>query len=400
MSTATQIASHGITAIGLASCLGRGGDTHTAALQAGASGLTPLSALRDWPAMPFDCHVGAVEGLEQQTLPAHVAAYDNRATRLLMAALDEALLEAVESARDRHGAARVAVVLGTSTSGVERLETAYRDRPADAPLPAAYSLRHHNDHQAVTAFLMELFALHGPGYAISTACSSSAKALVDAVQLIEAGVADAVLAGGVDSLCLTSLNGFEALELVSRAPSRPCDANRDGLSIGEGAALLLVERDTPGLARLAGFGETSDGHNMSTPPPDGAGARAAMEAALAAADVAPEALGFVNLHGTATPSNDVAECAAVAAIFGDRVPAFSLKGAVGHTLGAAGALEAALSILALRAGLVPGTVGLETPDPAIRCRVPRKPEPTTARVAMSNAFGFGGNNAALLLEVP
>lgn len=399
MSVETRTETHGITGLGLASCVGRGRVAHLEAMRSGRSGLIPLSSLETWPGMPFDCHVGAVAGLAEIALPAHVAAYDNRATRLLLAAIDEELRGVIEAARARYGPHRVAVVLGTSTSGVERLETAYRSRPAGAPLPPDYSLRHHNDHQAVTAFLQALFGLEGPGYAISTACSSSAKALVDAVELVEAGVADAVIAGGVDSLCLTSLNGFEALELVARTPCRPCDAARDGLSIGEGAALMLLERGVEGAPRLAGFGETSDGHNMSTPPPDGAGARAAMEAALASGAVDAETLAFVNLHGTATPSNDVAECAAVAAVFGDGVPAFSLKGAVGHTLGAAGALEAAMSLVALEAGVMPGSVGLETPDPAIACRLSRAPEQTASRRAMSNAFGFGGNNAALLLEV-
>ncbi|MEM0923288.1 MAG: beta-ketoacyl synthase N-terminal-like domain-containing protein, partial [Pseudomonadota bacterium] len=268
-----------ITALCLASCLGRGRAAHLQALVEGRSGLTPC----DWGDLPFDCHIGRVQGLEEDAFPEAHAAYDNRATRLALAALrQDGFLDALGRWRAAQGAGRIGLVIGTSTSGVERLESAYRARPETEPLPAEYSLRHHNDHHAVTAFLHGFLQISGPGHTVSTACSSSAKALIDAVHLIEAGLCDAVVAGGVDSLCLTSLAGFEALELVSRAPCRPCDVSRDGLSIGEGAAFLLIERASAG-PRLAGYGETSDGTNMSTPPEDGRGAAEAMRQALARA---------------------------------------------------------------------------------------------------------------------
>ena len=249
------------------------------------------------------------------------------------------------------------------------LETVYRQRDGDAPLPDSYRMHHHDDHQAVAGFLQSYLGLRGPSYTISTACSSSAKALVDAVQLIEAGFCDAVLTGGVDSLCLTSLNGFEAMQLISRQPSRPCDANRNGLSIGEAAALMLVERDADTGFRLSGYGESSDGVSMSTPPEDGAGAAQAMRMALDRAGLTADRIGYVNLHGTATRNNDTAECTAVTSVFGPAIPASSLKGAVGHTLGAAGAVEAVMCFIALENGILPGNTGLETLDPDIACDI-------------------------------
>jgi 3-oxoacyl-[acyl-carrier-protein] synthase-1 len=286
-------------------------------------------------------------------------------------------------------------VLGTSTSGIERLERVYRARTGDGPLAADYLMRHHSDHHAVTACLIEHLDIAGPSYTVSTACSSSAKAVVDATQLIRLGLCDAVLAGGVDSLCMTSLYGFEALELVSRRPCRPFDAERDGLSIGEGAGFLLLERDAEG-PHLLGYGETSDAVSMSTPPPDGAGAAAAMRAALASAGVPPERVGFLKLHGTATPANDSAESAAAAAVL-PAAPAASFKGLIGHTLGAAGAVEAVMCLDAMEAGILPGSAGLAAPDPALPGRIQARAVPAEYDVALCNAFGFGGSNCALVL---
>jgi 3-oxoacyl-[acyl-carrier-protein] synthase-1 len=348
----------------------------------------------------ISCFIGRVEGIEADPFPDQLGAYDNRATRLAMAALSaDGFAGRIAGAVTRWGPGRVGIVLGTSTSGVERLEQVYRARAEDAPLAPEYSLRHHSDHHAVTSFLIDHLGLGGPGYTISTACSSSAKAMVDGAQLIRMGICDAVLAGGVDSLCLTSLYGFDALELLSPGPCRPCDAARDGLSIGEGAGFVLLERDGEG-ARLSGYGETSDAVNMSTPPADGAGAAAAMRRALGRAGLAPDRIGFIKLHGTATPTNDSAEAAAVARVFGTSVPATSLKGLIGHTLGAAGVVEAVMCLYAMDAGILPGTVGLDATDPEITVRVQKRTTPGAARHMLSNAFGFGGSNSALILSQP
>lgn len=382
-----------ITGSVAATCVGRGRAAHVAAMQAGRTGLAPC----DFPNVAIPCAIGRVGGIEDATFPPGLCAYDNRATRLALAALGaDGFAGRIEAALGRWGSARVGLVIGTSTSGVERLESVYRAWSGEGPLDPGYSLRHHNDHHAVAAFLAEHLGIAGVAYTISTACSSSAKALIDGAQLIRLGLCDAVLTGGVDSLCMTSLYGFEGLELVSRAPCRPFDAERDGLSIGEGAGFLLIEREGDG-ARLLGYGETSDAVSMSTPPPDGAGAAAAMREALARAGLAPGDVDFIKLHGTATQINDRAEGAAVAAVFPAPPPAASLKGMIGHTLGAAGALEAALCLDAMAAGIVPGTPGLQTPDPAIAITARDHATPGRIERALCNAFGFGGSNCTLLL---
>ena len=351
----------------------------------------------DLPGIEIPCFVGAVEGVLDTPFPSAFGAWDNRASRLAVMTLEtDGVGDAVRRAISRWGARRVGLVVGTSTSGIEQLEKVYRARLADGRLPAGYSMRHHNDHHAVTSFLIDFLGVEGPSYTISTACSSGAKAAVDAAQLIGLGICDAVLAGGVDSLCMTSLYGFEALELLSRRPCRPLDADRDGLSIGEGAGLLLLERDGAG-PHLLGYGESSDAVSMSTPPPDGAGAVAAMLAALESAGVAPERIGFLKLHGTATRANDSAEMAAVDAVFPQPVPAASLKGLIGHTLGAAGAVEAVMCLDALEAGILPGSAGLHVPDPALAGRVLERTVAADCDTVLCNAFGFGGSNCALVL---
>ena len=382
-----------ITASCIATCLGRGRAVHAKAMRYGTSGLMPC----DYPNVPFECYIGRVAGIESDPFPQALAAFDSRANRISMAALGtDGFLEAIDAARRRWGADRMGAVLGTSTSGVETLELEYRAREQNGPLSDAYSLRHQNDHHAVTTFVQEYLGLTGPALTISTACSSSAKALIDAVQLIQAGFCDAVLAGGVDSLCLTSLHGFEALQLVSRQPAQPCDTARTGLSIGEGAAFVLIQRSAEGV-RVHG-GESSDAINMSTPPEDGAGAARAMQLAMQRAGIEPDQIGYVNLHGTATPTNDAAECVAVSNTLGNDVPVSSLKGSVGHTLGAAGAVETVMSLIALQEGIAPGNVGLQDKDPAIACNVLTQAEPIQHAHVMSNAFGFGGNNCALVLS--
>ena len=375
------------------SCIGAGGVAHLDAMRTGRSGLR----LCDYRDVPLPGFIGRVEGVEDTTLPPGLEVYRNRATQLaVMAMAAEDFEGRVRDAIGRWGAGRVGLVMGTSTSGVEHLEELYRARADEEPLPPDYQIRHHNDHHAVTAFLDEWLGFGGPVFTISTACSSSAKAMVDAAQLIQLGLCDAVLAGGVDSLCRTSLHGFDALELLAPAPCQPFDANREGIAIGEGAGFVLLERGGDG-PRLSGYGESSDAINMSTPPPDGAGAALAMHRALDRAGLAPGEIGYVKLHGTGTAANDSAEGTAVATVFGD-VPASSLKGMIGHTLGAAGALEAVICLDAIEADLLPGTTGLNTPDPDIPLAALRQARPGHARHAVANAFGFGGSNCALVLS--
>ncbi len=239
--------------------------------------------------------------------------------------------------------------------------------------------------------------LAGPAFVVSTACSSSAKVFASAARLIALGLIDAAVVGGVDSLCMTTLYGFNSLELLARDICRPWDAQRSGLSLGEGAALALLER---GAARpaawLLGAGESSDAHHMSSPHPEGAGAALAMRAALADAGLASAAVDYLNLHGTGTPNNDAAEDIAVCAVFGPDLACSSTKGFTGHTLGAAGGVEAAISLLALQHGLVPAGLNLQQLDPALHAHYVRQPLQRKLSVVASNSFGFGGTNACLL----
>jgi 3-oxoacyl-[acyl-carrier-protein] synthase-1 len=292
----------------------------------------------------------------------------------------------------------VAVLLGTSTAGLLETELGYRRRGPAGELPDDVRYRDRQNTYSVGAFVTRAFDLHGPSWVVSTACSSSAKVYASAARLIAAGLVDAAIVGGVDSLCLTTLYGFNSLELLSSEPCRPWDAQRRGLSIGEGAAFALLERDVDApQGWLLGTGESNDGYHMSTPHPEGAGAIAAMQAALVDAALTPADIGYVNLHGTATPSNDASEDRAVGSVFGTRTPCSSTKGATGHTLGAAGGVEAAICLLALQEGLLPAGLNVQQPDPALTLNYLHRNEHAALRAVLSNSFGFGGTNASLIL---
>jgi 3-oxoacyl-[acyl-carrier-protein] synthase-1 len=296
----------------------------------------------------------------------------------------------------------VGVFIGTSTSGILETELAYRRRdPQTGALPPDFRYEGTHNTYSAAAFVRRFCALEGPAFVVSAACASSAKVFGSAWRLIEAGLIDAAVVGGVDSLCLTTLYGFNSLQLVSRTPCRPFDQERDGISIGEAAAFALLTRAPddldPSAVLLLGLGESSDAYHMSSPHPEGLGARLAMEQALASAGLTTGAIDYLNLHGTATPSNDSAEGRAVADLFGRALPCSSTKGATGHTLGAAGAVEAVLCALALRDGFLPGGVGTLTPDPAIGIHYLLENLAQPPRRILSNSFGFGGSNCSLLL---
>jgi 3-oxoacyl-[acyl-carrier-protein] synthase-1 len=253
---------------------------------------------------------------------------------------------------------------------------------------------------SLVEFTREYLGLSGMAMAISTACSSSAKVFAAAARQLALGTVDAAVVGGVDSLCLTTLYGFASLQLTSTQPCRPYDATRDGISIGEGAAFALLERSErseTGAVLLLGVGESSDAHHMSAPHPEGLGARLAMQAALRSAGLLASDIGYINLHGTATPANDSAEGKAVAALFGNAVAANSTKGATGHTLGAAGAIEALICAMALTEARLPGSPGTLNVDPSIPIRYQLRGAAAPLRSALSNSFGFGGSNCSLVL---
>ena len=384
-----------ITQHTLTTALGVGRDATLAALRAGRSGLAPKqfidAGLQGW--------IGEVDGVDAIALPARLGEFDCRNNRLAWLALEQdGFIDAVAKARARWGAERIGVFLGTSTSGLLQTELAYRHRQPDGSLPESFRYASTQNTYSVASFATTALELAGPSFVVSTACSSSAKVFGNAARMMAAGLIDAAVVGGVDSLCLTTLYGFNSLELLSSDICRPWDAGRRGLSIGEGASFALLERDTDSpQGWLLGIGESNDGHHMSTPHPEGAGAIAAMRSALASAGLQPSGIDYINLHGTATPSNDAAEDRAVAAVFGTDTPCSSTKGATGHTLGAAGGVEAMISLIALQHGLMPGGLNVQTLDPELRLNYLRTNRDAPLRTILSNSFGFGGTNASLVL---
>jgi 3-oxoacyl-[acyl-carrier-protein] synthase-1 len=384
-----------ISAATATSCLGRGLEAHRAALAAGASGLAPCR----FETAALDTWIGEIAGVDETRLPRPLRAFDcrnNRAAELGLA--QDGFEEAVRAAIARHGARRIGLFLGTSTAGILQTELAYRRRdPASGALPADFDYRRTHNTFSVAEYVRERLGLDGPCVALSTACSSSAKAFASAARHLHAGLVDAAVVGGVDTLCLTTLYGFGSLDLLSRAPCRPYDAERDGISIGEAAAFFLLERDAEAEIALLGAGESSDAWHMSAPHPEGRGARTAMEAALRGAGLEPDAIDYVNLHGTGTQSNDAAEDRAVSALFGERVPCNSTKAMTGHALGAAGAMEAAVALLAIRDGFVPPGVNTRRIDPRLRARYEIAGGARRVDRALSNSFGFGGSNCSLVM---
>ena len=385
-----------ITAATLTTALGAGNAVTLDALQAQRTGLAPARFMD----VPLPTWTGEVDGVDAVAIPADLPSFDCRNNRLAWLGLQQdGFLDAVTAARTRWGAHRVAVFLGTSTSGLLQTELAYQQRGANGALPADFHYGPTQNTFSVADFVARALRLDGPAWVVSTACSSSAKVFGNAARLIEAGLVDAALVGGVDSLCLTTLYGFNSLELLSSEICRPWDAARNGLSIGEAAAFALLEREpsTPPQGWLLGVGESNDGYHMSTPHPEGLGAIAAMRAALADAGLQSTDIDYINLHGTATPSNDAAEDAAVGRVFGAATPCSSTKGATGHTLGAAGGVEAAIALLAMRHGLMPAGLNVAQPDPALHMHYLLENRNAAVRRVLSNSFGFGGSNASLVL---
>ncbi|MFI4890439.1 MAG: beta-ketoacyl-[acyl-carrier-protein] synthase family protein [Steroidobacterales bacterium] len=380
-------------------CLGHGLKPMTEALRDERGGLAPCK----FETVDLDIQVGQVDGVDEEQLPAPLREFDCRNNRLAQLALkQDGLDEFVRSTISRVGRRRFGLFLGTSTSGILETEIAYRHRdPVNGALPAALSYCGSHSTFSVAAFLRGLLGIEGPVAVVSTACSSSAKAFASAQRMIEAGLIDAALVGGVDSLCLTTLYGFHSLQLTARGPCRPFAADRDGLSIGEGAAFAVLERIGTGAdsrsVALLGTGESSDAYHLSAPHPEGLGARQAMQSTLRMAGLEPEQIDYVNLHGTATPSNDRAESRALVEVLGTDVPCSSTKGATGHTLGAAGAVEAVVCAIALTDGFMPAGINTVAVDPTLGVRYLTATLRVRPSRVLSNSFGFGGTNCSLVL---
>ena len=393
-----RIAPIRITSYTTTTAAGVGKQSLLAAMQDGRSALTA----NDFGVDPLPTWIGRVAGLESATLPASLASWDCRNNRLAWLGLGaDGFLAAALSARERYGAARVALVLGTSTSSIGATEDAYRGLDADGRFPAGNRNPLVHTPHSLANFVHEALDLEGPCLTISTACSSSAKVFATAERLLRLGLVDAAVVGGVDTLCGSVLFGFNALQLVSTQPCRPFDAARDGISIGEAAGFALLERDGARGADdaapcLLGYGESSDAHHMSTPHPEGLGAERALDDALARAGVDAERIDHINLHGTASTKNDEVEAALVARRFPARTHASSTKGFTGHTLGAAGIVEAAASLLAIETGFMPGTVNSRALDAECGPQIRMAPAQGDVRLAASHSFGFGGNNCVLV----
>lgn len=384
--------------------LGRGREALAAALHDGRSGLRPQDFDPGAPGW-----IGRVEGLESLALPTRLARWDCRNNRLAWLALQaDGLLEAVRAAGARHGAHRVAVLLGTSTSSIGASEEAYAALSADGHFPTALQRPEIHTPHSLGAFVAAAVGALGPCMTVATACSSSARVFGQAERLLRLGGADAVLVGGVDSLCRSVLHGFAALGLVDAEACRPFQLERRGVSLAEAGGFMLLERAAGAPAddelRLVGYGESSDAHHMSAPHPQGLGAERAMLDALARAGLAPADIDHVNLHGTATPLNDEVEARVVGALF--RAPTLfsSTKAITGHALGSAGIVEAVIAGLSLRDGLVPGSAvgaGTVAADPSLppgfQAQLVLRPRRLTLRRVLSNSFGFGGNNCSLVL---
>lgn len=365
-------------------------------LFAGDSGIAPTDAWSPGRVLPL--------GRVLAALPDGAAlarTERSRNNQLALAALAQ-ILPAVEAALARYGAGRIGIVIGTSTSGIAETEHALREHGAGRGLPPQFHYAQQEMSSPATMLAREL-GIHGPAYVHSSACASGAKAMASAARLIRMGLCDAVITGGVDTLCAFTVAGFSALESVSAARCNPLSANRNGINIGEGAALFLMTRE-PAAVALCGWGEASDGHHMSAPDPAGSGARLAIAEALERAGIVAAQIDYINLHGTATIQNDAMESRVVADMFGATVPVSSTKPFTGHTLGAAAAIEAAFCWLAMQddnaQGALPPQLWDGMPDPALPALNVAAPGARLGRPiqwALSNSFAFGGSNAALVL---
>lgn len=378
------------------SSLGDGIESIQLSIENGRSGLYR----NNLPDCDLDTWIGRVGSLESVKLPPKLAHLESRNNRLTWLGLQQdGMLARIQSLIDQIGVDRIGVVMATSTSSIGRTEEGYSQLDEFGLFPPDYVQPGVHNLHSPGLFVAALTGLRGPSLTISTACSSSAKVFATAARWISYGLVDAVLVGGIDSLCLSILYGFNALELLSTDPCRPFDVNRDGISIGEAAGFaLLVRKELAPEANfeLLGYGESSDAHHMSHPHPEGKGAVLAMQQSLKRAGLQPSSVEYINLHGTASKVNDMVESDALSQLFNDQTLASSTKGWTGHTLGAAGILEAIITLESMKHGLLPGTLNCEIEDPGFKFPVLMENVRKPIQIAMTNSFGFGGNNASLI----
>jgi 3-oxoacyl-[acyl-carrier-protein] synthase I len=385
-----------ISASTLVNALGVGKKYTTNAMLGGYSGLRRSK----FPDMNFDTFLGLVNKVEGVELEDELVKFTCRNNKLAKLALDtDNFREDVKGAISKYGKNRIGVFLGTSTSGIAETESAYINRDGKSGKLPSMDMLYTDNTSSIQRYVCRSLGLSGVSMTISTACSSSAKVFASAYRSIESGFCDAAIVGGVDSLCLTTLYGFNSLQLISEDICRPWDKQRNGINIGEAAGFMLLERsnECKGVC-LTGYGESSDAYHISSPHPEGDGGKMAMESALSAAGVKASDIDYVNLHGTATPSNDQSESRGLYSIFGDEIACSSTKGMTGHTLGAAGINEAIICMLSLENSIIPANVNLNSIDDQLPIQVVTKSVKKTLKHVMSNSFGFGGSNCSLIFS--
>lgn len=385
-----------ITAKTVVSACGLGTGSLLDALVANKSGL----AMQAYTGLDFDTWLGVVDGIDTIVLEPELQHYSCRNNLLARMALDtDDFRTTTNDAIARYGADRIGLFMGTSTSGSAETEKAYQHAKAHGGmLPDDYQLMYTHNIASLQNYIQRSLGLNGPGHVISTACSSSAKVFAAAYRHIVSGQCDAAIVGGVDSLCLSTLYGFNSLHLVSDDICRPYDKNRKGINIGEAAGFVLLEPADAGHGKVKfkGYGESSDAYHMSSPNPDGDGAVLAMNSALLRAGLDSADIEYINLHGTATQSNDIAEAKGVSSVFGEAAICSSTKGYTGHTLGAAGVVEAIVSILALENNILPGNINLQQLDTGLGVRPLSTTVSSSIENVMTNNFGFGGSNSSMI----
>lgn len=388
----------GIPITAYSACNGLGQTTAEVleSLFAGRHGLTPA---QPWLGIPT--WVGMVPG-ELPPLEPRLRGFESRQARLTQL-VTLPILPAVERAKQRWGAGRVALILGTSTAGIAESEQAWVYQRDHGTLPPGFAIERQHALYASVEIVRMLTGIRGPGYVVSTACSSSGKVFASARRLIAAGIIDAALVGGVDSLCQMTVRGFASLEVLSTEPCRPFSSERRGINVGEGAALLLLERRGVGVegigVDLLGVGESSDAHHMTAPHPEGLGACTAMRRALAGAGVDPAEVDQINVHGTGTSKNDETESKAIRQLFPepDQLSIIATKGYTGHMLGAAGATEAVFVAATIERGELPASVGTAPLDLTLGLELELERRPRATRRVLSNSLAFGGSNVSVLL---
>ncbi len=365
---------------------------------------THQSGLRknDFPEIDIDTWIGRVDGLEDVEL----GEWQSRNNALAWMGLQQgSILSNLERLKHQYSAARIGVVMGSSTSSIDRTETAYTDLDDDGNLRAEFIQAKVHNPGAPSLFVAQHTGVTGPSLTINTACSSSAKVFATGARWLHAGIVDAVLVGGVDTLCGSVLYGFHSLQLVSTKQCAPFDQARDGINLGEAAGYAILVRadhdmtalESPGIA-LVGYGESSDAHHMSHPHPDGLGARLAMQQAMQMAELEPEQIDYVNLHGTASRANDLIEGKLIESLFPKSTRVSSTKAWMGHTLGAAGITEALLAVDALQRGVIPGSKNLQDLDEQLDITIQADNDERECHHVLSNSFGFGGNNSCLAFK--